>query len=132
MELLAHALLPVANETDARKTARAFEAYDPDQVTVLYVVKKGDGAPAKTPVGHSETVGSAAFEAARSVVPDATTETVYAGGVVEAIFEAAREHDASAIVYRPREGGRLAQFLSGDQSVKLVTGAPVPVVALPR
>jgi hypothetical protein len=52
--------------------------------------------------------------------------------VVEAIFDAAGEVDASAIAYQPRGGNRLVQLLSGDLSAEIATDAPVPVIALPR
>jgi nucleotide-binding universal stress UspA family protein len=131
-ELLGHVLLPVANEEDALRTARALEPYDPERVTALHVVEKGGGVPDKTPVEQSEELADEAYAAVRTVFPDAGEHTAYARDVVEAIFDAAGEVDASAIAYQSRGGNRLVQFLSGDLSTKLVTDAPVPVVALPR
>lgn len=131
-ELLAHVLLPVATEDDARKTARALAPYSPQRVTVLHVVEKGEGAPDKTPVEQSEAIAEAAADAVREMFPEANLHTAYSGDVAGEIFEAAREVDASAIAYRSRGGGRLAQFLSGDLSLKLVTNADRPVIALPR
>ncbi|MHC3439846.1 universal stress protein [Natrialbaceae archaeon A-gly3] len=130
-DILAHALVPVAHEEDARKTARALEAYDPARVTALHVVEKGEGVPDKTPVEYSEELAEESYAAVRDVFPEAEEHTAYARDVVGAILEAAEEVDASAIVYRSRGGGRIMQFLSGDLSVKLVTRADRPVVALP-
>ena len=130
-DLLGHVLLPVAHEDDALATARALEPYDPNRVTALHVVEKGEGVPDKTPVEQSEELAAESYAAVRTVFPDAVEHTAYARDVVEAIFHAADEVDASAIAYRSRGGNRLMQFLSGDISLKLVTGAPVPVVALP-
>ena len=64
--------------------------------------------------------------------PDADDHTAYAPDVVDAIFTAAEEVGATAIAYRSRGGNRLLQFLSGDHSLKLVTHADRPVIALPR
>ena len=131
-DLLAHVLLPVAHEEDALATATALEPYQPNHVTALHVVEKGSGVPDKTPVEQSEDVAEESYAAVRTVFPDADDHTVYARDVVSAIFDAAEEVDASAIAYRSRGGNRLLQFLSGDRSLKLVTQASVPVIALPR
>lgn len=131
-ELLAHVLLPVAHEDDARKTASALTPYDPDHVTVLHVVEKGEGVPDKTPVEQSEMIAEESYAAVRSFFPEADDHTAYARDVVGAIFDAAEEIDASAIAYRARTDNRLMQFLSGDLSLKLVTQADRPVIALPR
>ena len=131
-DLLGHVLLPVANEEDALATASALEPYDPERVTALHVVEKGGGVPDKTPVEQSEELAAESYAAVRSVFPDADEHTAYARDVVEAIFDAAGEANASAIAYQSRGGNRLVQFLSGDLSTELVTDAPVPVVALPR
>jgi nucleotide-binding universal stress UspA family protein len=131
-EMLAHVLLPVAAESDAGKTARALAPYAPDRVTVCHVIEKGGGAPDKTPVEQSEAIAEAAADAVRTEFPDAALETAYSQDVVAAIFETAAAVEASAIAYRSRGGNRLVQFLSGDLSLKLVTEADRPVIALPR
>lgn len=83
-------------------------------------------------MAYSEEVAEKSYAAVRDVFPDADDHTAYATDVVEAIFEAADEIDAGAVAYRSRGGNRLLQFLSGDQSLKLVTNADRPVIALPR
>lgn len=130
--LLAHVLLPVANEEDALKTAMALEPYRPEHVTALHVVEKGAGVPDKTPVEQSEELAAESYSAVRRVFPGADDHTAYARDVVGAIFAAADDVDASAIAYRSRGGNRIMQFLSGDLSLKLVTNADRPVIALPR
>lgn len=130
-DILEHVLLPVAHEEDATNTARALEPYDPTGVTALHVVEKGGGVPDKTPVEQSEELAAESFAAVREVFPEADEHTAYARNVVEAIFDAADEVDASAIAYRSRGGNRLLQFLSGDRSLKLATRARRPVIALP-
>lgn len=130
--LLAHVLVPVVDEEDARKTATALEPYDPAHVTALHVVEKGEGVPDKTPVEQSETIAEESYAAVREVFPEADEHTAYARDIVGAIFDAAEEVNASAVVYRSRGGNRLMQFLSGDLSLKLVTRADRPVIALPR
>lgn len=132
VELLANVLIPVANKQDAEKTAMALAPYHPDHVTVLFVIEKGEGVPDKTPVEQSETMADESFAAVRTVFPEADERTVYARDVVKAIFETAAEIDATAIVYRPRSGGRIMQFLSGDLSLDLVTQTDRPIIALPR
>jgi len=131
-ELLSHVLVPVATENDARVTAEQLAPYNPDHVTALHVVEKGGGTPDKTPVEQSEVIAEGSFAAVREEFPDADDHTAYARDVVGAIFDAAEEVDASAIAYRSRGGNRIVQFLSGDLSLKLVTKADRPVIALPR
>ena len=129
--LFERVVVPVANEEDARSTARGIAPYGPDRVTALHVVEKGEGTPDKTPVEQSEELAAESFAAVREVFPDAGEHTAYARDVAGAIVEAADEVGASAIVYRSRGGGRLMQFLSGDISLTLVTEADRPVIALP-
>ncbi|MUV59872.1 universal stress protein [Halobacterium sp. CBA1126] len=131
-DLLEHVLLPVANEADARATARELEPYHPGHVTALHVVEKGGGVPDKTPVEQSEQLAEDSFAAVRTVFPDADEHTAYARDVAGAIFDAADDVGATAIAYRSRGGNRIMQFLSGDLSLKLVTQADRPVIALPR
>ncbi|EMA56965.1 universal stress protein [Halorubrum kocurii] len=131
-DLLGHVLLPVAHEDDALATARALEPYDPERVTALHVVEKGEGVPDKTPVEQSEELAAESYAAVRTVFPDADEHTAYARDIADAIFDAVDEVDATAIAYQSRGGNRLVQFLSGDLSMKLVTKSHVPVIALPR
>lgn len=131
-DLLAHVLVPVANEDDALATAHALKPYHPKRVTAFHVVEKGGGVPDKTPVEQSEELAAESYTAVRSVFPDADDHTAYARDVAGAVFDAVDEVGASAIAYRSRGGGRLLQFLSGDTSLRLVTNASVPVIALPR
>lgn len=131
-DILGHVLLPVAHEEDATWTALALEPYEPDHVTTLHVVEKAGGAPDKTPVEQSKEIADQSYAAVRAVFPSADAETAYARDVVAAIFRVADDVDATAIAFRSRPGNRLMQFLSGDLSLKLVTGADRPVIALPR
>jgi nucleotide-binding universal stress UspA family protein len=131
-DILSHVLLPVAHEADALATAKALESYGPGHVTALHVVEKGGGVPDKTPVEQSEDLAAESYAAVRSVFPDADEHTAYGRDVAAKIFDAADEVDASAIAFRSRGGNRLMQFLSGDISLKLVTQADRPVIALPR
>ncbi|MBB6646061.1 universal stress protein [Halobellus ruber] len=131
-DLLGHVLLPVATEEDARTTAAALEPYDPGRVTALHVVEKGGGTPDKTPVEQSEELAEEAYAAVRAFFPGAEDHTAYGRDVVDAILAAGEEVGATAVAYRPRGGNRLVQFLSGDRSLRLVTEADRPVIALPR
>lgn len=123
-------VVPVADPDDARATATAIEPYTIEDVTVLYVVEKGEGVPDKSPVEQSEAIAEESFETFKETFPRADTEVVYRRDVVAGIIEAARDIDASAIVFRPRGGGRIVQFLAGDRTLRLVTEAKRPVIAL--
>ncbi len=130
--LLENVLVPVAHEEDALKTAKALAPYTPGRVTVLHVVEKAGGAPDKTPVEQSEEIAVESYDTVREIFPDADIHVKYSRDIVDAIFEAAEDIDASAVAYRSRGGNRIVQFLSGDLSLKLVTKCDRPVIALPQ
>lgn len=130
-DLLEHVLLPVPEAETARETARQLEPYRPERVTALYVIEKAENAPSKTPVSKSGEIGADAFAAVRDVFPDIDMETEYSDDVVEMIDETADRVGATAVVYTPRGGNRLIQYLAGDKSLRLLTETSHPVVALP-
>lgn len=129
--LMEHIVVPVADEEDAATTARMLDAYDHDRVTVVHVIEKGGGAPDKIPLEQAEHRAQQAFAAFRDINPEIETETAYSTDVVGAIIDVAADGDASAIAFRPRGGSRIVQFLSGDTTLKLVSDADRPVIALP-
>lgn len=124
-------VVPVANEEDARETARALEPYDIEHVTILFVIEKGEGVPDKTPVEQSERMADKSFATFHEKFPRADVEVAYRRDVIDGILDVASGIDASAIVFRPRGGSRIVQFLSGDKSLRLITEADRPVIALP-
>lgn len=128
---MTHVLVPVADVADAQATARAMDGFDPERITMAYVVEKGDGVPDKTPVEQSERVGRAAFDAFRETHPGAELHVTYGRDVVAAVARAADELDASVVVFRPRGGSRVVQFLAGDKALRLVTEIDRPVLSLP-
>jgi nucleotide-binding universal stress UspA family protein len=130
IDITDHALVPVADEADARMTAELLTDYRVGRVTVLHVVEKGEGVPDKTPVEQSEAIAGQAFETFRSRFPEADTAVTYRRNVVDAITDVAADVDATAIVFRPRDGTRIVRFLAGDLALKLITEADRPVVAL--
>lgn len=129
--LTAHLAIPIADEADARETAKALEAYEFGRITAVHVIEKGAGVPDKLSLEQAEERGEKAITAFRDVFPAVNAEVTYRRDVVEAICDVAAAVDASAIAFRPRGGSRLVQFLSGDTALGLVTDADRPVIALP-
>lgn len=130
--LTGHVCVPIAEDDDARATARALAEYDVDRVTVVHVIEKGGGAPDKIPPTEAKERAHDAIEAFREIVPDADSEIAPGTDVVETIIETAREIGASAIAFHPRGGSRVVQFIAGDRALRLVTDADRPVIALPE
>ncbi|GCF13162.1 hypothetical protein Harman_10970 [Haloarcula mannanilytica] len=129
--LLDTVLLPVASEDDARSSARALAEQDYGTVTVVHIIEKADGAPDKASVEQREQAAEEMFEAARAELGDIETDVVYGADVAEAIFDAATDRDASAIVVTPRGGNRFIRLITGDVALRLVTETEHPVVVLP-
>ncbi|PSQ15415.1 universal stress protein UspA [Halobacteriales archaeon QS_8_69_26] len=138
-DLLNRLVVPVAEEDDARRTARGLRRHvdgdRPSELTVVYVVEKAGGAPDAASVEQREQAAEEAFAAFREAVGDlgdvVETEVLYGTDVAETIFEAAEEHDATAIAFTPRGGGRLIRLLTGDVALSLITETDRPVVVLP-
>jgi nucleotide-binding universal stress UspA family protein len=130
-ELLDRVLLPVASEEDAETSARALERQDYGEVTLVNVIEKAGGAMDKAGVEQRELEAEEMFEAARAVLGDVPTEIRYGTDVVETIFDAADDVDATAVVVTPRGGNRFVRLITGDVALRLVTETDLPVVVLP-
>lgn len=135
--MLQRVVVPVATEDDAEKTCTAFRPYleGVESVVAVHVIEKAGGGIDKAPLEKREEEATSML----GIVEDrlggrvpVETEVVYGTDVVDAVFEAATEVDATAVVFRAREGGRFTRLLSGDTSMRFVTEAEIPVVAIPR
>ncbi|QZX99972.1 universal stress protein [Halobaculum rubrum] len=135
-DLLSRVVVPVASDADASATAAAIAAHDAEvgDVTLVYVVEKAGGAPDKAGVEQREAAAREAFDTFDAALPNVTVdrEIVYDTDILDAILSVAADVDATAIVFTPRDGGRFVRMLTGDISLRLVTGADRPVVSLPR
>jgi len=133
----AHALLPVAGPGDARATARAARPQlerAGGRATLVHVVEKAGGAPDKAGVEQRERYAGETFAAVREVLADGVAvdeRLAFGTDVAEAIFEVARDVDATCIAFTPRGGSRWVRLLTGDVALSLVTDTDRPVVVLP-
>lgn len=131
-----HVLIPVATADDARATCAALEPHldSVETVTAIHVIEKGGGALDKAPLEKRQRDGLDILSVVGSTLENETTvetDIVYGTDVVDAIFEAAVDANAEAVVFRARGGSRIVQLLSGNTTRKLVTDPVVPVVSLP-
>ncbi|MEF8784728.1 MAG: universal stress protein [Haloarculaceae archaeon] len=133
-ELFERVVLPVASPEDARASCRAARDYLTGTVVAVHVVEKGGGAPDKAGVEQREEYAEEIFDALDECLDEGRTvetEIRYGTDVAETIFDAAADHDASAIVITPRGGSRWIRLLTGDVALDIVTQANRPVVVLP-
>ncbi|WP_254279030.1 universal stress protein [Haloarcula marina] len=130
-DLLDRVLVPVASEDDARTSARALARHDFGEAVFVHVVEKAGGAPDKAGVEQRELEAEEMFEAAEAVLGDVATDIYYGTDVVETIFDAAEDIDATAVVLTPRGGNRLLRLITGDVALRMVTENERPVVVLP-
>ena len=136
--LLSHVVVPVADESDAAETCDAIVprvAASSGRITAVPVIEKAGGAPDKASVEQRELVADEVLdvvvERCEAAGVPVETDVVFHTDVVEAILSAGREADASAIVFRPREGSRWLDLLTGDVAHDLVKRADRPVLVLP-
>jgi nucleotide-binding universal stress UspA family protein len=133
-ELLERIVLPIAGVEDARATARALDGHEFGTALAVHVVEKAGGAPDKAGVEQREEAAEEAFTTLKAHLGgdhDIETEVRYSTDVADAVFEAAADYDATAIVITPRGGSRWIQLLTGDVALSLVTETDRPVVVLP-
>jgi|AntRauMinimDraft_4_1070384.scaffolds.fasta_scaffold00211_10 nucleotide-binding universal stress UspA family protein len=138
-DLLDRVVLPFASEDDARATCDAVLPYIVDaggEVVAVHVIEKAGGGIDKAGVEQREAYAEDIFTVVSDACADAgvTCETavVFATDVADGVFDAARDHDASAVAFTPRQGNRWLDLLIGDNTRDLVKGADLPVVAFPR
>ncbi|MFW5905648.1 MAG: universal stress protein, partial [archaeon] len=60
------------------------------------------------------------------------TRVLYGTDVAGTIIDAAREVDATAIMFTPRGGNRWVKLLTGDITHELVEDSDIPIVVLPE
>jgi nucleotide-binding universal stress UspA family protein len=131
-------LVPVANEEDATATCEAALPHVVDasgRMLVVHVIEKAGGAPDKASMEHREELADELFETVREraadVGVDVETRLLYGTDVGETILDAARDEDASAIVFTPREGKKWWDIFGHDARDTLVDDSDRPVVVLP-
>lgn len=132
-DLLSNVVVPVANEEIAERTAELAGEYldDGTDVRVIHVVAD-EQAFDEASEDEWEAFAEDAFDRFRTTYDgDVETEVRYGKDVVEGVFAAAEDVDASAIVFTPRGGSRWRQLMSGDVARELVTECDRPVIALP-
>jgi nucleotide-binding universal stress UspA family protein len=136
--LLANPVVPVASEEDARETIAALLPHltrDGGRFVAVHVIEKAGGAPDKASVEQLEERSQQIFDLVESLAAEAgvavEADLRYNTDIVEGVFEAATDHDATAVVYTPREGSRWLDILTGDVTRNLIKRANRPVVALP-
>ncbi|WP_276259291.1 universal stress protein [Haloglomus litoreum] len=138
-DLLTRPVVPVADDEDARVTAQALAPHLDGTATVflVYVVEKAGGAMDKAGVEQRELAAEEAFEAfeaeldTAAIPADVETDIHYDTDVVDGVFDAATEIDATTVAFVPRGGGTLLGLLTGNRTERLVTENPLPVVSLP-
>ena len=134
-------LLPLASITDAQRTVEALIAVYADAdyrplVIPMHIIEKGDGSIDRLPVnaqkGQAAELFTYAIEELEAAGFEVAPALFYGSNVVDTIIEAATDDGASAIVFLPREGGRLSRFLTGDRPTRLIMESPIPVITLPQ
>ncbi|MWV64739.1 universal stress protein [Halorubrum sp. JWXQ-INN 858] len=136
-DLMARPVVPVASEEDAEETYATISTYlGPDAAPVLiHVIEKAGGGIDKAGVEQREEVAEAAFAVFRRLAAEdgvsVETSIRYGTDIADAIEDAAREYDATAIAFVPRGGGRIVEFLSGNVRSKLTNDNEFPAVVLP-
>ncbi|MEM4780687.1 MAG: universal stress protein [Halalkalicoccus sp.] len=131
-------LLPVSTEEDARVTSRAARSYfdgRAEGLVFVHVIEAGGDGPAKTsPAALKERAGDVFAAVREPFERDDPVRTELRSGpdVIEEVFGAADEMDASAIAFVPRSGNRLTKFLGGDHERRLTRENHLPIIVLPQ
>ncbi|MFC3477163.1 universal stress protein [Halobacterium litoreum] len=137
-DLLSRVVLPVASEGDARATCRAALPHVAEaggEVIAVHVIEKAGGGIDKAGVEQREEFADDVFAIVEDACADAgvpvETDLRFDTDVEDAIFDAARDHDATAVAFTPRGGSRWFDLLTGDHARDIVKQADIPVVVFP-
>lgn len=135
--LFEHILIPVASEEDATVARETILPYLEDVggvATVVHVVKQPEAGVAPSPPSVQEEDAQKLFGLVGRDRDDIVvgTRTVRGSDIAGAIFDVAREIDATAVVFSPPERSLLVRLLTGDVARALVSDPDVPVLSLPR
>lgn len=130
--------VPIANPSDAEKTARAIQHYatPESEIIVTHVVEKAGGAPDKVGVEQREQYAEEAYETFIDVLPaqwrNIRFQTLYGRDVGATIADRAEEAGATVIAFTPRGGSRWARLITGDTARNLIDTSDIPVISLPE
>ena len=129
---------PVDHEGDARATCRVVLPHVADaggEIIAVHVIEKAGGAMDKAGVEQREEFADEIFSIVEDACADAgvpvETDLRFDTDVEDAIFDAARDHDATAVAFTPRGGSRWLDLLTGDHARDIVKQADLPVVVFP-
>ena len=137
MSILQRVVVPIATEEDAEGTCAALNPYldEVETVIAVHVIEKGGGGIDKAPLDKRKEDAAEILDVATELLGDRVdteTRVAYGTDVVETLFDAADEANATALAFRPRGGSRIVRLLSGDTASKLVTDPHLPVISLPE
>ncbi|MCL9813668.1 universal stress protein [Natranaeroarchaeum aerophilus] len=140
-QLTTRVLIPIAHEDDAERTCDAIIEHlssedASSKFTIVHVIEKGGGTPDKAPLAAREDQAERIFSLVEQRLQAAGYETEsrleYGTDVAEVLSDVAVDIDATSLVFVPRPQGRLSRLLTGNASTRLISDAPVPVIALPQ
>lgn len=134
--LLERVILPVATEDDTQATCNAIEPYldGIDEIVLAHVVEQTPGyMDHASPEGLEEDARRFMQLALDQLGQEAVTDVVVCFGedATEEVVALAREREATAILFHPRDKGLLDRLADSTHESELIRASPVPVIALP-
>lgn len=121
-------IVPVLNEEDTIKTVEELSYFDPDHITVAYVVDNKDQVPKDIYEDRGDDIDKIVTEA----FPEANFEVIEkSDSMASTIIDKAIDNDATSIVFRPDQESMISNIFSADKNMKLITESSIPVIALP-
>lgn len=127
-DVMHEVVVPVSDQQDTEKTVEELKYFDPDHITVVYVVQGNEQTPKDI---HLDT-GDELHEIVQDEFEEADFELVESDDIVSSIVDLAVDKDATSIVFRPSETSRISTVFSQSKNLKLITHSSVPVLALPE